>query len=109
MHRLRGGPRQDPFLEVSRVSVGRALSRQTAQAWREEGCPGDEGLLVGRRRPGDDRRPPRKSELVVQLEAVSAVTVNREVKRAGDVLQLAVTRPGHHLVVQRLRPGAHQA
>jgi len=39
MHRLRGGPRQDPFLEVSRVSVGRALSRQTAQAWRERVVP----------------------------------------------------------------------
>ncbi len=42
MHRLRDGPRQGPFLEVSRVSVGRALSGQTAQAWREEGCPSDE-------------------------------------------------------------------
>jgi len=42
MHRLRDGPRQDPFLEVSRVSVGRALSGQTVQAWPEEGCPGDE-------------------------------------------------------------------
>jgi len=26
MHRLRDGPRQDSFMEVSRVSVGRALA-----------------------------------------------------------------------------------